>query len=102
MNESDEIGSISFRLYVAGAAPHSLQAIELVGALCERHLAGRFELEVIDLYERPELARAADIVALPALVREFPLPRRMVIGDFVDEGRVLRALGLHAEPGPRA
>jgi circadian clock protein KaiB len=85
------------RLYVAGVTAKSLTAFSNLRALCEAHLAGRYELEVIDLVEHPELAREYDIVALPTLVRALPPPIRRIIGDLSDTERVLVGLQLIAE-----
>jgi circadian clock protein KaiB len=84
------------RLYVAGQSPKSLHALANLRALCEEHLAGRHAIEVIDLVERPELARTDDILAIPTLVRRLPEPLRRVIGDLSDTERVL--VGLRLEP----
>jgi circadian clock protein KaiB len=82
------------RLYVAGQSPKSLRALTNLKTLCEEHVAGPYEVEVIDLLERPELARSDDIVAIPTLVRRMPLPLRRVIGDLSNTERVLVGLSL--------
>ncbi|MFX7140588.1 circadian clock KaiB family protein, partial [Acinetobacter baumannii] len=69
-------------------------AVISVRSLCERHLHGRYDLEIIDLYQQPERARTDQIVALPTLLREAPLPLLRLVGDMTDERRVLQALGL--------
>lgn len=69
------------RLYVAGACARSQQALLGVRRLCEAELKGEYDLEVIDIYQQPLLARAGQIVATPTLVREFPRPVRRLIGD---------------------
>ena len=86
------------RLYVAGQSPRSLQAFANLKQLCEEHLAGRYEIEVVDLVEHPSLARADDILAIPTLVRLLPAPLRKIIGDLSDVERVLVGLRLGAEP----
>jgi circadian clock protein KaiB len=83
-----------FRLYVAGESPKSLEAFANLRRLCETHLAGRYEIEIIDLVQRPELARGDEIVAIPTLVRRLPAPLRKVIGDLSDTERVLVGLQL--------
>ena len=85
-------------LYVAGQSPRSLRALVNLKDLCEEHLAGRYEIEVIDLIERPSLARSDDILAIPTLVRRSPAPLRKIIGDLSDRERVLA--GLHLQPRP--
>lgn len=79
-------------LYVTGLTPRSTLAIERVRAICERYLAGRYELTVIDLYLQPELARQAQIVVAPTLVKVTPSPVRLFIGDMTDETRILQGL----------
>jgi circadian clock protein KaiB len=87
-------------LYVTGMTPRSQHAIENIRTLCEEHLAGRYELKIVDIYQQPELARGAQIIAAPTLVKSLPLPLRRLIGDMSDEGRVLVALGVKvAEKG---
>jgi circadian clock protein KaiB len=82
------------RLYVAGQSPKSLRAIANLQILCERHLPGRFEIEVIDLVEQPSLAQGDDILAIPTLVRRLPAPVRKIIGDLSNTERVLVNLQL--------
>jgi circadian clock protein KaiB len=84
------------RLYVAGQSPKSLQAFTNLKELCEEHLAGRYEIEVVDLVEHPELARSDDILAIPTLVRRLPAPLRKIIGDLSNTERVL--VGLRFQP----
>ena len=83
-------------LYVTGATPRSAQAIMHVKEICEEHLQGRFELEVIDIYQQPELARNAQIIAAPTLIKQLPPPLRRLIGDLSDLKRVLA--GLDVQP----
>jgi circadian clock protein KaiB len=82
------------RLYVAGSTPRSAQAILDAQNLCERHLDGSFKLEVIDIYQRPALARDEQIVAVPTLVRRLPEPLRKLVGDLSNAERVLIGLDL--------
>jgi circadian clock protein KaiB len=82
------------RLYVAGQSPRSLQAFKNLKALCETHLAGRYEIEIVDLLENPRLARGDQIVAVPTLVRKLPEPVRKIIGDLSNTDRVLVGLDL--------
>jgi circadian clock protein KaiB len=88
------------RLYVADGSPKSLRALANLKALCDEHLAGRYEIEIIDLVERPSLARSDDILVLPTLVRRLPGPLRKIIGDLSNTERVLVGLRLRSE-GPR-
>jgi circadian clock protein KaiB len=92
-SESPDIAEIwHLRLYVAGASPRSLRAFANLRRMCEENLAGRYEIEIIDLEKRPSLARADDIVAIPTLIRALPAPMRRVIGDLSDTERVLLSL----------
>lgn len=86
-----------FRLYVTGATPSSGRAIANLKALCEEHLKDRYELEVIDVYRRPELAEGDQIVATPTLIKELPPPLRRLVGDLSDTPSVLVGLNLRKE-----
>lgn len=83
------------RLFVAGMNPKSIQAIENIKSICETYLAGRYELEVIDVYQQPILARDGQIVAAPTLVKELPPPLRKLVGSMADTERVLIGMDLH-------
>ena len=87
------------RLYVAGQSPKSLVAFNNLKKLCDEYLAGRHEIEIVDLVEHPLLARADDILAVPTLVRRLPEPLRKIIGDLSNTERVLVGLRLLPEPG---
>jgi circadian clock protein KaiB len=82
------------RLYVAGQTPRSLRAVSNIQKICADNLAGRYKLEVIDLYQQPQLAQGEQIVAVPALIKRLPEPLRMVIGDMSNTERVLVGLDL--------
>ncbi len=84
------------RLYVAGMTPRSTQAIRNIRKICEEHLKGRYELEVIDVYQQPELAREGDLIAAPTLIKQLPIPLRKIIGDMSNTERVL--VGLNITP----
>ena len=84
------------RLYVTGMTPRSTRAVENVRAICEEHLQGRYDLEVIDIYQQPILAKGEQIIAAPTLIKKLPLPLRRVIGDLSSTERVL--LGLDIRP----
>ena len=90
------------RLYVSGATPRSTRTIANIKKICEEHLQGRYQLEVIDIYQQPELARDAQLVAAPTLIRRLPLPLRRIIGELSDPERVLVGLDLHEIPTQRA
>lgn len=82
------------RLYVAGQSPKSIRAFANLKVLCEKHLHGRYQIEVIDLLEHPHMARGDQIVAIPTLVVKLPQPFRKIIGDLSDTDRVLVGLAL--------
>ncbi len=82
------------RLYVAGLTPRSQEAIRTVTAICEEHLAGRYELEVIDLYQQPTLAKGEQIIAAPTLVKKLPQPLRRFIGSMANKEKILVGLDL--------
>jgi len=82
------------RLYVAGITPKSTRAIENIKRICEEVLHGRYELEIIDVYQQPELAETEQIIAAPTLIKKLPLPLRRVIGDLSDKERVVVGLDL--------
>lgn len=82
------------RLYVTGTTPQSLRAIMNVKKFCEEYLKGRYELEVIDLYQQPQLAQGEQIIAAPTLIKKLPLPLRRIIGDMSKSERVLVGLDL--------
>jgi circadian clock protein KaiB len=84
------------RLYVTGVTGKSVRAIQNVQRICEEHLNGQYELEVIDLYKNLPLARGDQIIAAPTLIKRLPLPLRRLIGDMSDEARVL--VGLDVRP----
>jgi len=84
------------RLYVVGATAGSQRAISNLREICESELAGRYELEVIDIYQQPTLGAGEQIVAAPTLIKELPLPVRRLVGDLSDRDRVL--LGLDLRP----
>jgi circadian clock protein KaiB len=82
------------RLYVTGMTPRSTRAIRAVRAICEELLAGRFDLEIIDVYQQPALIRDEQIVATPTLVKKGPTPERRMIGDMSNRARLIAGLGL--------
>ena len=82
------------RLYVTGMTPRSTRAIRAVRAICEEFLAGRFDLEIIDVYQQPALIRDEQIFATPTLVKKGPSPERRMIGDMSNRARVMAGLGL--------
>lgn len=84
------------RLYITGMTPRSTQAIENIRNICEAHLQGRYELEIIDVYQKPILSQGEQIIAAPTLIKKLPLPLRRLVGDLSNTERVL--LGLDLRP----
>jgi circadian clock protein KaiB len=82
------------KLYVAGQSPKSVNAIANIKKICEENLQGRYELDVIDLYQQPQLAQGEQIIAVPTLIRKLPLPLRRIIGDMSNTERVLVGLDI--------
>jgi circadian clock protein KaiB len=87
------------RLYVAGQTPRSVLALNNLKAICEEHLAGRYEIEVVDLLVDPTLARGDQILALPTLIRRLPPPVKKIIGDLTSAEHVLVGLDLRQRAG---
>jgi circadian clock protein KaiB len=94
-------GKSLLRLYVAGATDRSRQAILRARELCKTELRGQYELEVIDIYQQPILARDGQILATPTLVREFPKPVRRLIGNLSNTAGLLVGLDLKTKGTPR-
>jgi len=84
----------ALRLYVAGLSPRSQEAIRTITAICKEYLAGRYDLEVIDIYQHPQLAKVEQIIAAPTLIKKLPLPLRKIIGNMVDKDKVLVGMDL--------
>jgi circadian clock protein KaiB len=87
------------RLYISGLTPRSTEALTMLRSICEEHLRGRYELEVIDLYEHPERADSDDIIGTPTLIKKLPQPLRRLVGDLADVERVLVGLNLRKREG---
>lgn len=93
MNEH-EPNVYQLRLFVTGASPNSSRAISNLKAICETHLMGNYNLEIIDVYQQPLIAEREQIIALPMLIKRAPGMERRLIGDMSDVNKVLRGLGL--------
>lgn len=98
-NEAGE-SAVEFTLYlfVAGASTNSVRAITNVKHICETYLTGRYTLDVIDVHQQKQVAQQYQIIALPLLIKQRPLPERRLIGDMSDTDKVLRGLGLSDQP----
>jgi circadian clock protein KaiB len=82
------------RLYVTGLTPRSARAIKNLQVICDEYLAGRYDLEVVDIYQQPVLTKGEQIIAAPTLIKKLPLPMRRIIGDMSNRERVLLGLDL--------
>lgn len=82
------------RLFVTGITPRSLEAIDEVRRLCEEHLKGRYELQVVDIYKQPQAAQQDQVFAAPTLVKLLPLPVRKIVGDMTRKERLLAGLDI--------
>ena len=94
--ESAEPARYLLRLFVTGMTPRSTEAIARIKALCQTHLEGHYELEVVDIYQHPATALSEQIVATPTLIKKLPLPVRRLVGDLSNKERVLLGLDLRA------
>lgn len=83
-----------FRLYITGASPNSARAITNLKIFCEKYLKSQYELQIIDVYQQPQIAKSVDIIALPLLIKKFPLPEKRLIGDMSNDDKVYKTLGL--------
>ncbi|HEY1010367.1 MAG: circadian clock KaiB family protein [Daejeonella sp.] len=82
------------RLFVSGTSSNSVKAINNLRNICEMHLKGRYELEIIDIHQQPQLVKSEDVAAVPLLLKKSPLPVRRLIGDMSEREKVLKGLGL--------
>lgn len=82
------------RLFVTGASPVSVRAINNLQVILDKHLKDRFELEIIDVHQQPTLVQLDNVTAVPMLIKKWPLPLRRLVGDMSDTDKVLRGLGL--------
>jgi len=99
MDENPDIvfrpeGKIVLQLYVSGMSPKSMEAIENIKRLCDTHLDGAFDLEIIDLYKNPEAASINQVVFSPSLIKQLPPPKKTLIGNFSDTDKVIKGLGI--------
>ncbi|MEI7557179.1 circadian clock KaiB family protein [Candidatus Chlorohelix sp.] len=85
------------QLFVTGTTPKSAQAIQNIQNICEKHLKGRYKLEVVDIYQQPDKAKEAQIVAVPTLIKQLPRPLRKVVGNLSNVEHIVAGLGLHIE-----
>ena len=81
-------------MFITGGSPNSVRAINNLKRICEHYLPGNYDLEVIDVYQNPELAKEEQIIALPTLIKKYPDPLRRLVGDMSDTAKVLNGLGI--------
>jgi circadian clock protein KaiB len=84
----------NLRLFIAGASPNSLRAISNMRSFCEEYLKGRYHLEIVDVYQQPQIATKDQVIALPLLIKSSPLPYKRLIGDMSDKAKVMKGLDL--------
>jgi circadian clock protein KaiB len=94
VKKSNGVAQYQLRLYIAGQTPRSIAAFTNLKTICDEHLKGRYDLEIIDLLQKPRLARGDQILAIPTLVRRLPEPVKKIIGDLSNTERVLVGLDL--------
>ena len=82
------------RLFITGATPNSVKAVTNIRSICEEHVRGKYSLEIVDLYSHREMAEQEQVVAVPMLMKMFPLPAQKLIGDMSNNKKVLEALGI--------
>jgi len=87
------------KLYITGASPNSARAVNNIKSFCEKYLKGRYDLKVIDIYQQPLTAQNEQVIALPLLIKSFPLPKKRLIGNMSDTAKVLKGLGLQDVAG---
>lgn len=92
--EKTDDNTYVLRLYVSGLTPNSQRAIENIRKICKEHLKGRYDLEIIDIFQQPNLAKDGQIIAAPTLIKELPLPLRKFIGDMSKTERLIVGLDL--------
>ena len=93
-DEDDESHAYILRLFIAGASINSLRAVNNLKEVCDKFLDNKYSLEIIDVHQQKEIAEKENIIALPLLIKSFPLPERRMVGDLSDTERVLKGLGL--------
>ena len=90
-------GKLILQLFVSGMSPKSMEAIENIKHLCDTYLEGAFDLEIIDLYKNPEAANINQVVFSPSLIKQLPLPKKTLIGNFSDTKKVIKGLGIRVK-----
>lgn len=96
--QRDKSGRYMLRLFVTGSTPRSTRAIKNMRHICETHLHGRYDLEVIDIYQEPEAAFSQQVIAVPTLIKMLPGPLKRIIGDLSETEKILHSLDLRKQP----
>ena len=89
--------TLNYAFFVTGASPNSVRAIVNLKRICETHLPGKYDLEIIDVHQQPLIAQEQQLIALPTLLKMYPLPFMRLIGDMSDDKKVLKGLGFSNE-----
>lgn len=93
-NYNEETDVYMLRLFITGTSPVSVRAINNLQAILDQHLKNKYELEIIDVHQQPQLVRDENVTAVPMLIKKQPSPKKRLVGDMSDTGRVLKGLGL--------
>jgi circadian clock protein KaiB len=93
-NELNILPQYSLKLFITGASPNSVKAINNLKTICEKYLPGRYTLEVVDIYQQPDAARTEQVIAVPLLIKSAPSPVKRLIGNMSDTASVLKGLQL--------
>lgn len=91
----EESERFNLKLFITGASPNSARAIANLKGICEKYLGEKYDLEIVDIYQQPMLAKKEQVIALPMLIKYFPLPIKKLFGDMSNEKNVLKGLGLN-------
>ena len=98
-NNGSEHSSLVLQLYITGATHHSMNAVQNIKKICEEHLKGDYELDIVDVYQQPSLAKEKQIIAAPTLIKLQPLPFRRIVGDMSDTEKILSVLDITKAAG---
>jgi circadian clock protein KaiB len=94
VNYNEDTETYKLRLFITGTSPVSVRAINNLQAILDQHLKNKYELEIIDVHQQPQLVKDEDVTAVPMLIKKQPFPKKRLIGDMSDASRVLKGLGL--------
>lgn len=99
MTNAEKSNNYVFKLYITGATHHSMQAVKNFKNICDSYLENKYELDIIDVYQQPNLAKEKQIIAAPTLIKIHPLPIRRIIGDMSDTDKILNILSIENQKG---